>query len=49
MPIVWVISWLINHIDIDKRLVKDENGKAIASLHPSNLELSYKFPKAKST
>lgn len=45
MPCAEILSWLISHANVENRLIKDENGKAIASFQPSSLELYYKFPK----
>ena len=45
MPLLEVVSWIINQVDIDNRLIKYENGKDIPSFQPSSLYIYYKFSK----
>jgi hypothetical protein len=43
-PCAEVISWFINEVDIDNRLIRDTNMKAIASFQTLALDVCYKFP-----
>ena len=47
MPLEKVSLWLINCIDIDNRVIKDENGKLVVSIQLLSLDVYYKFPKSK--
>lgn len=38
MPCDDIISWLIYQADVENRLIKDDQGKAIASSQASNLQ-----------
>jgi hypothetical protein len=43
MPRTEIISWLINHADVENRLIRNEKGKVITSFQPSSLDVCYKF------
>ena len=45
MSIEELISWLVFHVDIEINLIKDENGKVVASFQPLSLDIYYKLPK----
>lgn len=43
-PFAETISWIISRTDIDNRLIRDTNGKAIASFQTSALDIYENFP-----